>query len=200
MIQCLARVPNILQLCREASPCALLSESALLELKYEIQSMRQDCKAMTVELRDRLSTFNLNSAPVTLRAHVHALYLSLYGMGLATGIILNCILNMLGDDCVRLCEESSHYSSEIFQVAKSAVKYQPLGSLAMVIWLVVAWLGAPNSDTKERVHSLLSDYQRACAGSSASNLTADLESIRTRFTSKAASHKGPLSDAGQSIC
>ena len=184
MMQCLARIPNLLQRCKKALSCAPLLESTITELRCEIESLRQDCKAIIAELRDRLDTFNMNPAPITLGAHIYASYLCLCGMGLATGVILNCILDALDDDGIRLCDESSHYSNEIFQLAVSAVKYQPLGSVAMISFLSVAWLGAPDSATKERVKALLSDYGRACLGSSASDLTADLERMATRFTLK----------------
>ena len=123
----------------------------------------------------------MDSTPVTIRDHIHAHYLCIYGMGLATGIILNCILAMLEDDCLRLHEESSHYSNEIFQLAESAVKYQPLGSIAIIFCLSVAWLGAPGPASKERIKTLLSDYVAACLGRSASNLSADLERLKKRF-------------------
>lgn len=181
MIQCLARVPNLLQLCKDLLPRTCFSEPRFTRVKSEVLSLRQNNETIIIELRDRLYTINMDSTPVTLHAHIHAHYLCIYGMGLATGIILNCILGMLEDDCIRLHEESSHHSNEIFQLAESAVKYQPLGSVAMILCLSVAWLGAPDPATKERVKTLLSSYEGACLGTSASNLSADLERMKKRF-------------------
>ncbi|KAI9808075.1 MAG: hypothetical protein M1827_007517 [Pycnora praestabilis] len=181
ILQCLARVPNLLQRCREVLPYIPFLRPTFIGLKDEVEFLSQNCKAIIVLLRDRLGTINENSAPTTFHAHIHAHYIPIYCMGLATGVILNCILNMLEDDHIWLGEESSRYSNEIFQLAKSAVKFQPLGSAAMILYLSVAWLGAPDSGSKDRVRSLLYDYERACLGLSPSDLTADLERLSTRF-------------------
>lgn len=181
MIQCLARVPTLLQRCKELLPRTHFSESTFTRLKSEVLSLRQNSKTIIMELCDRLCTINMDSIPIALHAHIHAHYLRIYGMGLATGIILNCILSMLEDDCVHLREDSSRYSNEIIQLAASAVKYQPLGSAAMVLCLSVAWLGAPDQASKERTKSLLFDYEGACLVTTASDLTADLERLGKRF-------------------
>ena len=184
-IQCLARVPNILQRCKTRGPSTTLVSTGL---KHEIESLRQDVKAVIVELRDRLNTVNMDLAPKPLKAHIHAHCLCIYVMGLATGVILNCLLNMLEGECFHRCEESSHYANEMFQSAKSAEKYLPLGSLAMVLFLGFAWLGAPDSAievgsaTKKRIESLLNDYEKACQLPRASNMCTDLETMKTRFT------------------
>ena len=182
MIQCLARVPNLLQRCKELLPRTQLSESTFTRLKSEVLSLHQNSQTVIMELCDRLCTINMDSTPIALYAHIHAHYLRIYAMGLATGIILNCILGMLEDDCVRLREELSHHSNEITQLAESAVKYQPLGSAAMILCLSVAWLGAPDQASKERTKSLLFDYEGACLGTTASDLAADLERLEKRFT------------------
>lgn len=184
MIQCLARVPHELQRCKEVLPCTPFTQTTVMELKHEVQSLRQSCKSIIAGLCHRLDAIDECSIPITLRSHIHAHYACIYGMGLATGILLNCILGMLGDDCIGLCEESAHHSNEILQLAKIAVKYQPLGSAAMILCLSAAWLGAPDSTTKDGVRSLLSDYERACLGLFQSDLTADLERLSARFTSK----------------
>ena len=181
MIQCLARLPNLLQRCKELLPRTCFSESNFTGLKSEVLYLRQNSETIIIELRDRFYTINTDSTPVTIRDHIQAHYSCTYGMGLATGIILNCILGMLEDDRIRLHEESSHHSNEIIQLAESTVKYQPLGSIAMILCLSVAWLGAPDPATKERVKTLLSSYEGACLGISASNLSADLERLKKRF-------------------
>lgn len=179
MIQCLARVPNILQRCK-----GVLPSTSFMELKHEVESMRQNCKAIIEMLRNRLNTIDMDSVPTTLHAHIQAHYSCIYAMGLAMGIILNCLLGMLEVDRAQLCEDSSHYSDEIVRLAEPAVKYQPLGSAAMVPCLGVAWLGAPDSATKDRAKSMLYGYERACLGIPSSDLTADLERMTTRFTLK----------------
>ncbi len=181
MTQCLARVPTLLQLCKELLPRTHFSESTFTRLKSEVLSLRQNSQTIVMELCDRLCTINMDSTPIALHDHIHAHYLRIYGMGLATGIILNCILSMLEDDCVRLREESSRHSNEIIQLAESAVKYQPLGSAAMILCLSVAWLGAPDQASKERTKSLLFEYERACLVTTAPDLTADLERLEKRF-------------------
>lgn len=176
VIQCLARVPNLLQRCKELLDPTCFSEPTFTRLKSEVLSLRQNSETIIMESRDRLYTINMDSTPVTIREHIQV------GMGLATGIILNCILDMLEDDCLRLHKESSHYSNEIVQLAESAVKYQPLGSVAIILCLSVAWLGAPDPAFKERIKTLLSSYVEACLGRPASNLNADLERLKKRFT------------------
>ena len=183
MIQCLARVPNLLQRCKVLLPRTHFSESTFMRLKSEVHSLCQNSQIIIVELCDRLCNINMDSIPIALYAHIHAHYLCIYGMGLATGIILNCILGVLEDDSVRLRKELSHHSNEIIQLAESAVKYQPLGSAAMSLCLSVAWLGAPDPASKERAKSLLFDYG-GWFGTTESDLTADLERLEKRFALK----------------
>lgn len=181
VIQCLARVPSLLQRCKDSLPRTCFSEPTLTKLKSEVLSLRQNSEKIIMESRDRLYNVNMDSTPLTIREHIQAHYLCIYGMGLGTGIILNCMLAMLDDDYLRLQEESSRYSNEIFQLAESAVKYQPLGSVAIILCLSVAWLGAPDPAFKERIKTLLSKYVLACLGRPASNLNADLERLKKRF-------------------
>ena len=182
VMECLARIPNLLQRGKDLLPRTHFPDPHFTKLKSEVTSLRQNSKRIIMGLRDRLYNINTDSTPVTLRSHIHAHYLRMYGMGLATGIILNCILSVLEEDCLQLHEESSHHSNEIFQLAESAVRYQPLGSVVMILCLSVARLGAPELATKDRVKSLLSNYIEACLGIAGLDLIADLERMKKRFT------------------
>lgn len=78
--------------------------------------------------------------------------------------------------------ESYHWSHEIFDLAEAAVKFQPLGSAAMIFCLYVAWIGTPGEDIRDGIKALLVDYEKACLGhASSTDPRAALESIERRF-------------------
>lgn len=183
-IKSLARIPHLLQRCRNVLPCLAVPDQKVMDLKSDLEHLRQDCSTLIAELRAWVKTIKTSPTMNQIEAHIHAQGLKLYAMGLATGIITNCILGGLEDDCIWLSSESSYYSSEIYQSALSAMKYLPLGALAMLIFLRLAYLGALEPDKKEQIESLRFDYDMACWGSPLSDLEKDQGALTTRFAFK----------------
>ena len=179
--QCLSRVPDLMQRCKAALSLHADFSVHLEDLRLETISLRDDCRAAIITLRDRLESYKMDIKPAELAAQIHAHYLRSLGLGLATGVILNCLSSRLEGDLTGKCEESSRWSGEIVRLAEMAVQYQPLGSMAMVLCLYIAWVGATDAETKQKIKVLLADYDKACTLRSAPDLDAELEKIRKRF-------------------
>lgn len=184
MMQCLARVPALLQRGKEILSRVAFSESDFMTFKKEVTALRQESQAINTRLRDRLEPTSMDLLPIALYPYLHAHYLSIYGISLATTIIISCILGRLENDhdAFRLHQESSHHAENILHLAEIAIQYQPLGSAVMILCLSAAWLGASNPATREQVKGLLVDYQSACLGISDMEPVAQLEQLERRFT------------------
>lgn len=179
--ECLACVPELMQRCKAAMNLHAGFSVHLEDLRLETISLRDDCRAAIITLRDRLENYKMDIRPTELAAQIHAHYLRSLGLGLATGVVLNCLSSRLEGDVTGKCEESSRWSTEIMQLAEMAVKYQPLGSMAMILCLHMAWVGATDAGTKQKIKALLADYDKACMHRAAGDVDAELEKTRKRF-------------------
>lgn len=57
--------------------------------------------------------------------------------------------------------------------------------MAMILCLRAAWIGTASENIREKIKTLLADYEKACQGyPSATDLTANLEWMERRFTLK----------------
>jgi hypothetical protein len=182
----LACLPDLMQRCKRALHCSsIISDTSLLDLKSETNSLLEDCKINITALRDRLTAFEEDPTPFRMTAFLHAHRVRLLSLALTTGIILSCILSSLSGKPLRLCSQSSQWSHEILHLAEVAVRYQPLGSMAMILCLRVAWIGTASENIREKIKTLLADYEKACQGHpSSTDLTANLEWMERRFTLK----------------
>ena len=158
------------------------SRPKLLNLTIETASLREDCQTIITKLRDRLREFDEKPKPPRLASLFHAYNLRTLGLGLTTGIILNCILRALGDTSIGIYESSLQWAEEILDLSKVAMKYLPLGSMAMLICLQPAWVAAAGSDLQGEIMALLANYERACLGREPRDWIPDLEKARKRFT------------------
>ncbi|KAL8677132.1 MAG: hypothetical protein Q9186_006407 [Xanthomendoza sp. 1 TL-2023] len=113
---------------------------------------------------------------------MHAHYLRSLGLAMATGIILNCVLSGLEGTTDWIREESSSWSEEITHLSHLATEYRPLGSMAMILCLRIAWMGAVSPGAKREIEDLLFDYDKACLGSPAQSLSCDMTRAMRRFT------------------
>ncbi|KAL8715702.1 MAG: hypothetical protein Q9220_000369 [cf. Caloplaca sp. 1 TL-2023] len=180
--QCLAHIPELMKQCKAALNTQPRSIFQLLGLQYEARSLLDKCETYIKEFRDRMNRFIENALPGPLTENIKAHHLRTLGLGLSTGIILNCILGRLDVYDESLAETSSRWSEEINQLSEVAAKYRPLGALAMVLCLSMAWVGAGNPQTRQWSEELIVDYHRVCIGKVSHCWRADLEKHRKRFT------------------
>lgn len=179
---CIAEIPDLIQRSKAALILYDPPSLHLLTLELETRSLLEDIKATIATQRVRLENYDPNSQPPELSGHMHAHHLRTLGMALATGIILNCILGGLEGTTNWVSQESSSWSEEIAHLSRIATKYQPLGSMAMILCLRLALLGAVLPSTKLEIEALLLDYETACMGCPASGVCADMMRTMRRFT------------------
>ena len=155
----------------------------LLPLELETRSLLDDCKGIITTLRERLQNYDPATKPPQLRGHVHAHFLRSLALALSTGIVINCVLSGLEGTSDWVCEDSSTWSEEIIDLAEQATIYRPLGSMAMLICLRIAWMGAPNSNTRKEIEMLIFEWDRTCMGLSENETTlSKMGRMMRRFT------------------
>ncbi|KAL8949735.1 MAG: hypothetical protein Q9222_004181 [Ikaeria aurantiellina] len=180
--QGLAKVPDLMQRCKSALNRHQHSVSQLLSLQYEARSLLQRFEAVIEEFRGRMERYKKMSDTGPLTDMIKAHHLRTLGLGLSAGIMLNTILGRLDAYDQSLNENSSHWSQEINQLAEAAIKYRPLGSLAFVLCLSLAWVGAADAQGRQWSETLLADYNLACLGNVSPDMHSELEKTRRRFT------------------
>ncbi|CAO1603077.1 hypothetical protein XANCAGTX0491_006670 [Xanthoria calcicola] len=179
---CIAHVPDLI----ERSKAALIMHEPpslnLLSLELEVRALLEDIRPIITKSRDRLDSFDATAVPAVLSNHLQAHYPRSLAMALGVGIILNCMLSGLeGASSTAVCEESVLWSEEIVQLAEICNIYRPLGSMAMLIALRMAWCGAACAAAKERIESMLVEYG-ACIGLTEESECGDLGAIQKRWT------------------
>ena len=187
-LKCLACVPDLMQ----RGSIALYQNrrpETLADLEIETVALLEDCKANITMLRERFKAPDFGSSELRtlaqshpVRTLVYSQYLRLLALALTTGIILSCIVCALQGNNVNVYEEVSQWSEEIFQLAELGIPLQPLGSMAMVLCLPIAWIGAANQNSREKIYALLANYKAACLGLPSRELATALEKARRRFT------------------
>ncbi|KAI4190150.1 MAG: hypothetical protein LQ346_004974 [Caloplaca aetnensis] len=181
-LNCIAAMPDLLQRSKAALKLCKPPSLQTLSLELETRSLLQELKPTIITLRERLQAYDPNSTPAELRDHLHAHYLRSLGLAISTGIALNCVLSGLEGTTAEICEESSLWSDEIFDLSKIAAKYRPLGAMAMLICLKFAWMGAATVESRARIEALLIDYSLACVGTAQEVGYCDLTWMKKRFT------------------
>jgi hypothetical protein len=156
MMQCLARVTDLLRRGR----AALQEGRSNQELWQESMILYSAMKLTLKELHDRLENWIAGEARhlafVTVKTRAH--YQRTYALGLATSIILNCILSGLDTEYVSLGVEAQHYSQEIIALAVQVAMFRPIAASYMTLCLITAWGVAADVATKVQAENLLRDY------------------------------------------
>ncbi|KAI4270330.1 MAG: hypothetical protein L6R38_007164 [Xanthoria sp. 2 TBL-2021] len=178
---CIADVPDLIQRSKAALILHEPPSLHLLGLELEVRALLEDIKPIITKTRDRLDSFDGTSVPAVLSNHLQAHYFRSLAMALGVGIILNCVLSGLEGTSTTICEESVLWSEEIVQLAEICTIYRPLGSMAMLIALRMAWPGAGCAAAKERIESLLVEYG-ACVGLTEETECGDLGQMQRRWT------------------
>ena len=180
----LARVPELLHRCRDtlhgSSP---LWETDIPGLVSETNSLLEDCRINIVALRERLRSLEKGFSPSAMTNLLQVHRIRTLSLALMTGILLSRIHNSLLGEPSRFSPDCVQWSHGIFDLAQVAVKFRPLGSMAMIFALEVAWMGTPTHNVRERIRCLLVDYEVACLGHpSDANTIAGLEATERRFS------------------
>ena len=156
MMQCLARVSDLLRRGRDA----IQEGRSNQELWQESMILYNAMKLTLKELHDRLENWTAGEAcylalvAVKTRAH----YQRTYALGLATSIILNCVLGGFDTEDVSLGIEAQHFSQEIIALSVQVAMFRPIASSYMTLCLITAWGVATDAATKMQAENLLRDY------------------------------------------
>jgi hypothetical protein len=189
MMKCLAHLPDLIQRGRCALKQPVLFDSVLLELQREVRNLHGNYAPILKSIRERLERMNSRGlsqhpGPDCLEKKIHAYFTRSYGMALAVGIVLNCILIALVGTNPQLSQESSQFSDEILALAEVVNQYRPLGASYMILCLGVAWLGATDPKVKAKTAEYLFDYQRDLRRPIAAFPSAYLELLEKRVSLK----------------
>ena len=182
MMRTLAYLPDIMSRGRFALKTPPLLCSSLTELQQEVRALHESYAECLKSLRDRWQDIDLSQyGSPRWKAIIHAHFSRSYGMGLCTGIILNCILMGLEGDNDVIRQESSKFADEALALAEIANQYRPLGAVYILVVLVTAWVGAIEPETREILRERLLEFQKDVQGPSANTSVADLKGIEGRF-------------------
>ncbi len=182
----LARLPDLMRRCRQNLHYPFMpSTTSLPNLISEASSLFEKCKIDIDALRGRLRALEEDSSTFKMKNILHAHRVRTLGLSLTTGVYVGCILRSLSGKPLRLCNEMSQWSYEIFQLSETALKYRPLGSMAMMFCLSAAWMGTASRDLRRNIETLTIVYEKMCPGSSfKANPAYSLQRIERRFMLK----------------
>ena len=178
---CITDVPDLIQRSKAALILHEPPSLHLLSLELEVRALLDHARPVITRLRDRFDNFDAKSFPEKLSDQLRAHYMRSLAMGLGVGIVLNCVLSGLEGTASVVCDESVLWSGEIVRIAKLAVVYRPLGSMAMLIALRMAWSGVWLRESKARIEELLKEYG-LCVGLTEDSECSDLGPMQRRWT------------------
>lgn len=175
ILQYLAQIPHIMQRGR-SSP----GEGQVEQLRVETRSLYDLFKVCLNELQIRLDTvddFNPNEYSQRVLVAIRAHYQRSYCLGLATGIIFNCVLTVFDPENSELAAESTHFVTELVRMAEPAVAFRPLGAMYMILCLLIAWAGTSDLSLRPLIQETLDDCLRDTAPQDVQMIPPDLESM-----------------------
>ena len=189
MMKCLARLPDLMHRGRCTLRSSSLPTTHLLEVQKEVRALRDSFGPTLESLRQRWNDTDITIATqfpefIHSRSIIHAHFSRSYGMALAVGIILNCMLAALDGNAHEVSQASAQLSDEVLDLADAVDQYRPLGTIYMVLCLAAAWVGATNPEKKIIIEIRLVDYKTDVLGPVATHYPAGLELIETRFSLK----------------
>ncbi|KAL8893800.1 MAG: hypothetical protein Q9192_004909 [Flavoplaca navasiana] len=179
--KCITDVPDLIQRSKAALILHEPPSLHLLSLELEARALLDLIRPVITQLRDRFDNFDAKSFPEKLSDQLRAHYMRSLAMGLGVGIVLNCVLSGLEGTPSVVYDESVLWSGEIVRIAELAVVYRPLGSMAMLIALRMAWSGAWLRESKARIQELLTEYG-LCFGLTEDSECSDLGTMQRRWT------------------
>jgi len=94
----------------------------------------------------------------------HAFHQRNLGIALFMIIVQNCVLQRYEEDTADLEQEAYNFSVEVFDLAKKAQCYRPLGASYALLCLMAAYLGMTEAAARTEILSLYIDYRRDFPG------------------------------------
>ncbi|KAI9805437.1 MAG: hypothetical protein M1825_000688 [Sarcosagium campestre] len=175
----LSRLPELMQRCRRALH-DFPATKELPDLMTETHDLLESIRGNIVALRERLRDFEKNPRPAGMIELIHSHRVRMLGMGLSTGILYSCVLSALSG--MPLHSETNEWSMEILCLSEVAVRWRPLGAMAMIFCLYTAWIAASSIVLRDEVRALLEEYEITCLGSlSVSDMGGYLNWMEQRF-------------------
>ena len=186
MMKCLAQLPDLMDRGRHALRSLSLPDPVLVGIQEEVRDLRHSFGSNLESLRNRWIDTDSSIAMqypgfMQQKPIIHAHFSRSYGMALALGIILNCMLAALDGNISEFDEESSQLSNEVLNLAEIVDQYRPLGTMYMILCLVAAWVGTKGWAQRAFLKMRLTSYIKDVHGPSAKGPSADLERIEKRF-------------------
>ncbi|KAI9717341.1 MAG: hypothetical protein M1828_007229 [Chrysothrix sp. TS-e1954] len=161
IVQSLARAPHLMSRIMKVRQ-GFLRNTSLEELTEETLSLRATFAEGLQGIYELM--VQVDSAPSAHRYILHAHYARIYAFSLAAGIIINCIIEDLVCETSEYHEQSAYYANEIIRMTEVLRPYRPIGTLVVGFCLGMAFIGAPDAATRERLNELYKDYQQDFKG------------------------------------
>lgn len=124
MMECLARVPYLMQRGRNA----LELGDPVHELRDEAKRVSQAMRLVLEDLRVRFMNQKADKASPMVAARLHCHYQRTYALALAVSIILNCVLGALEAPDVTLEWKAAQWYEEIIRLVNKAAMCRPIAA------------------------------------------------------------------------
>lgn len=171
MLQCLARVPDILHQARNIDNTE--ESGLLLHLQTELRALYTISRTICTQFRARLleleapgalytvaARASLNLPPVMLHAH----YQRTYGFAIIIALWLNYVLVAMraNDSESNIKPDAAYLAQEMLNIAENAVAYRPLGAAFVPLGLLAARMavGIDNDECNAQPQPLVDELQR----------------------------------------
>ena len=182
MMFCMSQLPSLIQRGRAALLSPIRPNLALQETISEAYRLQDKYQPILGRLRERWKRTEMESTTsgqVSLQHRLpHCHYSKMLAHGLAIGILINCICGPLANNERLSYQDSNKMSEEMLGIADLAVNYRPLGSMAMIIFLSAAWVGATDLELKMRIESRAEVFHKDIYGPEATFTTKDFEQFQ----------------------
>ena len=106
----------------------------------------------------------------------HAYHQRNLGIAIFMLIVQNCVLQRYDEDIADLEQDACDFSIEVFDIAKKAQCYRPLGASYALLCLMAAYMGTNDAVTRTEILALYTDYRRDFPGEQ----SADKDEIEIR--------------------
>lgn len=171
MLQCLARVPNILH---QAKNIDKTKETGLLHhLQTELRILYTTSRTICDQFRARLLELEAPGALNTIAARaplklppvmLHAHYQRTYGFAIIIALYLNYVLVAMraNDSESNFKPDAAYLAQEMLNIAENAVAYRPLGAAFVPLGLLAARIavGLDNGECNAQFQTLVDELQR----------------------------------------
>lgn len=182
ILHCLARIPNLMHLARNAMhedrPCST-------DLAQKIQDLNRTLMGCVTSTRAHLDENDLSSLAQEVRppkrANIeHFIASRRYGFALMAGMLANCLARNVTpgeqvDDAL-----ARFMALEVIKLAMIFKQYQPVGSMSIVLSLSLAYIATSDEQIRHRCKEIALEYRSAIDGASDDAVSAELHWLEQR--------------------